>query len=156
MTSLVLRERLRDERGVTLMEIMVAIGIFAVVVAVTAQSLASFYVAIDVQEQRMEAVQACRAVLGALREKRAEFEDNFPADLLAWIEEKNDDGWNDFLKYDDQQGLRDHAIEVSCYDMEGDEADDTDDPLQVIVTSTWIDRRGRELNAQVVTALTGR
>ena len=40
----------QDERGVTLIEITLAVAIFAGVIGVTAQALMSFYVSIDVQE----------------------------------------------------------------------------------------------------------
>ena len=65
------KRALARKRGVTLIEVTMAVAIFAVVIAVSAQSILSFYVAIDMQEDRIVATHAARAVLAALREMRA-------------------------------------------------------------------------------------
>ena len=145
-----------DNRGITLMEVTLAVAIFAGVIGVTAQSLASFYVAIDVQEQRMEAVAACRGVMDALREKRLEFGDTFPEDLLAWVVTENDASWASFLADNSAHTeLSGQTIVVECFNQAGDPAGAGDNPIVVQVTSTWQDRRGRTLSATVVSILTG-
>ena len=53
---------LRSDSGVTLMEVTLAVALFAVAIAMSAQALISFYAAIDVQEQRVEAMQAAAEI----------------------------------------------------------------------------------------------
>ncbi len=146
---------LNDERGVTLIEITLAVAIFAGVIGVTAQSLMSFYVSIDIQEQRMEGVRACQSVMDGLREKRTEFKDDFPEGLLTWIETNNDSSWSDF-KADNSEHieLADQTIEVTCFNEAGEAADGGDNPIVVHVTTNWTDRRGRPLSATLVSMLT--
>lgn len=145
----------KDERGVTLIEITLAVAIFAGVIGVTAQSLMSFYVSIDIQEQRMEAVAACRSVMDSLREKRLEFRDNFPEGLLTWINTQNDSSWADFQADNSEHvELADQSIEVACFNEAGDVADGGDNPIVVHVTTNWVDRKGRALSASVVSMLT--
>ena len=146
---------IQDQRGVTLMEITLAVAIFAAVIGVTAQSLMSFYVSIDMQEQRMEGVASCRSVMDALREKRYEFKDAFPEDLLAWIETNNETSWEDFLADNSEHvELSEHAIEVNCFNEAGEAADADDNPIVVHVTAEWVDRKGRAMSATVVSMLT--
>lgn len=146
---------LNDERGVTLIEITLAVAIFAGVIGVTAQSLMSFYVSIDIQEQRMEGVRACQSVMDGLREKRVEFKDDFPAGLLTWVETNNESSWSDF-KADNSEHveLADQTIEVTCFNEAGEAADGGDNPIVVHVTTNWTDRRGRPLSATLVSMLT--
>lgn len=150
-----LRRAIHDERGMTLMEVTLAVAIFAGVIAVTAQSLASFYVTIDMQKQRIEAANSCRAVLSLLRDKRDELSADFPKSLLAYITSQEALGWQEYLKTENGgTRLRDHQITVTCLDTEGNVATDEDNPIRVHVTSTWLDRRGRPMEAQLVTMLT--
>lgn len=150
-----LRRVLQENRGVSLMEVTLAVAIFAGVIAVTAQSLASFYVSIDLQEQRMEAALSCRTVMDAIREKRSEFEDDFPGDLLGWIESGNDADWAEFLVDNSNHvELNEQSMEVSCYNTNGDAAGAADNPLVVHVTTTWRDRKGREMSASIMSVLT--
>lgn len=146
---------IHDERGVTLMEITLAVAIFATVIGVTAQALMSFYVSIDVQEQRMEAVATCRSVLDSIREKRYEFDGTFPDELLAWIEENNDASWEDYLADNSEHvELNDESISVACFNEAGDDAGAGDNPLVVQVTTDWRDRKGRPISATIVSMLT--
>lgn len=57
--------------GVTLLEITFAVAIFAVAVAVAAQSLISFYANMDLQNQRIVATNHCRAIFSDMRNIRA-------------------------------------------------------------------------------------
>lgn len=137
------------------MEVTLAVAIFSAVIGVTAQSLASFYVSVDVQEQRMEAITACRGVMDALREKRTEFATNFPEDLLAWIDNENEEGWPAFLEENlDHVELASQALSVECQNLDGDAAGVGDNPIVVFVTTTWQDRRGRTLSSTVSSVLT--
>ena len=144
-----------DQRGVTLMEVTLAVAIFAGVIGVTAQSLMSFYVSIDMKEQRMEAVATCRSVMDSLREKRAEFEDSFPQGLIAWVEQNNESDWEAFLADNsDHVELNEESIEVTCFAMDGNAAGPNDNPIMVQVTTDWLDRKGRPLSATVLSVLT--
>lgn len=144
-----------EQRGVTLIEVTLAVAIFAGVIGVTAQSLMSFYVSIDMQEQRMEAVATCRSVMDSLREKRAEFEDTFPQGLLTWIEQNNESDWEEFLADNSEHvELDGQSIEVACFDLAGNEAGPDDNPILIEVTTDWIDRKGRPLSASVISVLT--
>lgn len=146
---------LQDERGVTLIEVIIAVAILAGVVGATAQSLMSFYVSIDVQEQRMEAVRACQGLMDGIREKRLEFKNDFPDALLTWIDDNNDDGWDEFLvDNSDHVELGNQELTVTCFNSDGDNAGSGDNPIFVHVTTTWNDRKGRGLEATVVSVLT--
>lgn len=152
-------ERRRCERGITLVEVLMAVAIFAVVVGVTASSLVSFYVTMDVQEQRIEAVQSCRAVLGALREQRAKYtlpNDGYDwAAFHTWIQTQENSHWQNFLRTGrDHEELREHNITVQCLSMAGGPAGPNDNPIEVHVISTWRDRKNRPMQAQVVSVLT--
>ena len=146
---------LHDQRGVTLMEITLAIAIFAGVIGVTAHSLMSFYVSIDMQEQRMEAVATCRSVMDSLREKRHEFKATFPDGFLGWVDQNNESHWEAFLADNTEHiELAEQSIVVTCVDMEGNAAGADDNPIMVQVTTEWIDRKGRPMSASVISALT--
>lgn len=150
-----MKKVLQDERGVTLIEVIIAVAILAGVVGATAQSLMSFYVSIDVQEQRMEAVRACQGLMDGIREKRLEFKDDFPDALLTWIDDNNDDGWDEFLvDNSDHVELGNQELTVTCFNSDGDNAGSGDNPIFVHVTTTWNDRKGRGLEATVVSVLT--
>ena len=146
---------LHRERGMSLMEVTMAVAIFSAVIAVTAQALVSFYMSIDIQKQRIEAVNSCKAVLAIMREKRDELKADFPQSFLAWVQEQENDNWQDFLKTDNPgTRLREHKITADCFNLDGAEASNTDNPIRVDVTSTWLDRRGRAMQAHLTTLLT--
>ncbi|MBX3179017.1 MAG: type II secretion system protein [Candidatus Hydrogenedentes bacterium] len=149
------RTVLNGQAGLSLVEIVLAVAIFSVVIGATAQSLMSFYVGIDAQEQRIEALSAARGVLDGLREKRYEFRNDFPDGLIAWVEENNATGWSAVVPLDGYYGrLPDRAIEARCYDTEGNPASDGDNPILVEVTTTWTGGRGRAMSATAVSMLT--
>ena len=50
---------LKRNEGVTLMELTMAVALFSVVLGATAQSLISYYVALDTQNQRHTAIRNC-------------------------------------------------------------------------------------------------
>jgi len=75
--------------GVTLLEITFAVAIFAVAVAVAAQSLISFYANMDLQNQRIVATNHCRAIFSDMRNIRSanpnspSNPNNFQTNILA-------------------------------------------------------------------------
>lgn len=147
------------ERGLTLVEVTMATAIFAIVAGATATSLASFYVSMDIQEQRIEAVHSCQQVINALRDKRSEFVQ--PKDaynwtgFLAWIQAQEDAHWADYVRDNvGHEELGDHAITVQCLNSAGAQATANDNPIEVHVTATWKDRKGRTMQAQIVSILT--
>lgn len=144
-----------DQRGVTLMEVTLAVAIFAAVIGVTAHSLMSFYVSIDMQEQRIEAINTCRSVMDSLREKRFQFKANFPEDFLDWIDENNESDWESYLADNSEHvELAEQEIQVNCFNEAGDEAGAGDNPIVVEITTEWVDRKGRPLSATVISMLT--
>jgi Tfp pilus assembly protein PilE len=156
------RKRLTSESGITLMEVTVAVALFAVVMGVSAQALASFYGAIDQQELRIEAIQASRSVLGEIRQKREQFYD-ISEDSMAWddfhdwIDEQNDDGWERFQRSSSGDNpLREHEIQVTLRNLDGGAAVPGDNPIEVQATSTWLDLRGRPMRATLVTIMADR
>lgn len=140
--------------GFTLLEVTLAVGIFAAVIGVTAQALMSFYMTLDLQEQRIEAINSCRSVLSAIREKRVEMKDNFPDGLVEWVEEQNSGGWSTYSNAEAETGvLNDFVVEVSCTNLAGENPGANDVPIQVLAKATWKDGRGREIEVSVASAL---
>ena len=138
------------------MEVTFALAIFAVVTAITAQALVTFYVAIDVQEQRTEAIRVCKDVAGAVREQRDQLDPlEWPANLVAWVEGKNDETWPEFRRQNDDgnDDLPGQEVTVECTNRDGGDPAAGDTVVQVSVYCTWEDRSGRPLEAQVVTYL---
>ncbi len=79
--------------GLSFIEVMVAVAILAVTVAVTAQGFIQSYAAIRLQEERTRALNDCRAILSAMRHAvlNAEPDEACPADepqfpcvLMRW------------------------------------------------------------------------
>jgi type II secretory pathway pseudopilin PulG len=134
--------RLRDESGLTLLEVALAMGIFAIVMSVSAQVLIGFSGAMEVQEQRQEAIQHCRAVLTQIRQDRDTSVLAFPDQILAV--------WPDGREVTDPTivTLPNEVITV-------DYVNDGADPLSVTITASWTDMQGRPAAASVSTLLTG-
>ncbi len=149
-------DRLRDSRGLTLMEVTFALAIFAIVTAITAQSLVMFYVSVDIQEQRIEAIRVCKDVAGAIREQRESLKvSEWPGNMVAWVEGKNDEGWPEYQRYreEGESDLPGQQITVECSNRDGGAPAAGDAVLEVRIYCTWQDRSGRPLEAQVVTYL---
>ena len=155
------RKRLSSNSGVTLIEVTLSVAIFAAVIAMSAQALAGFYATSETQEQRVEALQAARAVLSEIRLRRVDFEtadDGYNwAGMLAWIADREALGWPNYVR--DAQGanpLRAHSLSVRVTDINGEQADPGDDPLQVQVSSAWQDMRGRPISLSLNTVISER
>lgn len=147
--------KLRPNSGITLMEVTLAVALFAVAIAMSAQALISFYSAIDVQEQRVEAMQAARAVLATVRQKRADFEgenDTYNWNgLLSWFNSNQETGWTAFKRSTPGPNyLPNHDIDVTVLNTDGEPATASDNPWEVHVRSTWTDLRGRSVSVEVV------
>jgi prepilin-type N-terminal cleavage/methylation domain-containing protein len=154
-------KRLSTQSGMTLVEVTFAVAVFAIAIAMSATALAAFYAATDVQEQRISAMQANRAVIAAVRQKRLDFQggnDTYDwAGFINWINQQQTAGWTEFKKVNTASGaLPNHRITVQLRALDGDPAVAGDDPIQIHVRSAWSDLRGREAQAELVAAISER
>ncbi len=136
------RTGLRESAGFTLLEVTIAMGVFALVMASAAQVLLSFSSSMNIQEQRQQAVQHCRAVLTQMRQDRDTSVLPFPNQIVGT--------WPNGRQINDPNlvSLSNEIITVTY-------ANAAADPLQVTVTSRWNDMQGRAVSATVSTLLTG-
>jgi len=163
--------RLGGAAGFSLVEVTLAIVILGIGLGITAQTVMQFYNALDSQEKQIEALHSARAVMSAIREKKTEFVDeedpdnsDFPGGLLTWIADRNESEWEpylrDFVEDDGVDGghheLPDHSIVVQATNMAGDPVQANDNPIVLIVTSSWTDARGGTASEQITTILTDR
>lgn len=138
------RSRGRADSGFTLLEIVIAMALFTVAMAVAAQSLASYYVTMDMQQQRVVAVNHCRTVLDQMRSVR----NNTPnaasntATLVNAILAKFPANVN----ATGPTTLRNSTVKVTY-------ADTNANPLVATVTVSWSDLRGRAMTMAVTSAL---
>lgn len=132
------RKKRAASRGFTLLELTIAMALFAVVLGATAQSLVTYHAALEMQNMRSVAAQNARSVLADMRSAR----DNgpFPEVLL--------NGWPDGAVVEGASTLPGENIVVTYTDV-------TANPLEVTVVSTFPDMRGRPVRVQLGTALTG-
>lgn len=154
--------------GVTLIEVTMAVAIFAVVIALSAQSILSFYVALKVQEDRVVAVHSARTIMNALREKREEYRGANESDMVnwtnyfSWITTENTAKWTTYTAQ--QTGgaaLKNQNVTVTMYKVNADNstggaAAAGDNPLEVHVVVTWTDGKGRTMTSRLVTRMTDR
>lgn len=155
------KKRLPNDAGMSLMEVTLAVAVFAIAIAFTAQAIMTNYAALDLQEQRIAGIQASRAVMAELREQRAMFRqgmDNFDTGgYLAWIEAQNDNDWESMEFGEDSQHLQDMTVTVEVFNPEtGAAAANNTNPLEVHVLTTWTDRMGRPMEARIVSLLAER
>jgi type II secretory pathway pseudopilin PulG len=129
----------KAERGMTLVELTLAVAIFVMVLGATAQSLISYYVALDIQDQRVVATRHCVGVLNTIRDFRGTTTDPFPAAIT--------DQWVDGSEVPGVASLPQENVIVTY-------TNPASNPLEVVVVSTWKDLRGRQITAQVSTVLT--
>ncbi|HOV31891.1 MAG TPA: prepilin-type N-terminal cleavage/methylation domain-containing protein [Candidatus Hydrogenedens sp.] len=151
----------KQGNGFTLVEIMVAVAIFAFVIGVTAVSLIAFHPNLQVQREHIQTLHSCRAVIEAIREKRKDFyvgSDGFNWEgFYAWINGRTSDDWLSMVTTEEHPiAIPDLQIDVACRDIQGEEAGGTDNPVQIFVTATWTSSRGYTLNDTVATILTSR
>jgi prepilin-type N-terminal cleavage/methylation domain-containing protein len=133
------RTRRGHEQGFTLLELTLAVAVFAVVLGATAQVLVSHYATLDLQQQRSTAVQLCRGVLSDMRAARDANPDDFPGAITEM--------WPNDVQVDGTGLLRNEQVTVNY-------ADSTANPLNVRVTVSWSDLRGRPVRSSLATMLT--
>lgn len=127
--------RAMEAKGFSLLEITMAMAVFAVTIGISAQGLIAYYALMDMQNQRVVAMNQCRATLSQMRNARTTSLDT----ILA--------------QYPNGQSvagptqLRSSTIAIAYEDV-------TANPLVPTVTVTWEDIRGRTLHVSLSTALT--
>jgi prepilin-type N-terminal cleavage/methylation domain-containing protein len=132
-----LATRETESKGFTLLELTMAMAIFSVAIAVAAQSLISFYAIVDMQNQRVVAMNQCRATLSQMRTARTT--------SLATVLTQYPVGYS----VAGPAQLRNSTISVA---YEG-ASPATANPLVPTVTVAWLDLRGHAVNVRLTTAL---
>lgn len=138
-----------DEAGMTLLEITLAMAILAVALVVSAQSLASFYVLLDMQHQRVVAANHCRSILSGMRNVR-DANRNSP-DSESRCQNAI------FAAYPDNSELVGPRQLPNCtVEINYDDASPSANPLLPTALIAWTDMRGRPMQLQVSTAISDR
>jgi len=146
-----------NTQGVTLLELTVAIALFAIILAGAAQVLISFYAGMDMQQQRHIASQNCVAVLNAMRQER-DIESKRSADNRLGFPEALTARWPNGQEIDpitDEEGqqvypsLPEESIMVRYTDPDAN-------PIEVTVESSWTDLRGGTMRYSLSTLITDR
>jgi type II secretory pathway pseudopilin PulG len=143
------KRRLSSDAGVTLFEVTLAVAIFFVTVGVAAQSLVSFYAHMDMQNQRVIAVNHCQSVLSAMRNLRdaspnsAENPSHFQEAILA--------AYPSGTEKDGPGALKGAKVKVTYDDPRA-----TVNPLTPTVTLWWQDLRGHPCTVALSSAITDR
>lgn len=131
--------RRKTTAGFTLLELTIAMAVFMMILGATAQSLVSYYVAMDVQQQRHAAVQIACGVLNNMRAVRDANPTSFPTVIT--------DRWPDGALVAPTATLPAETVQVNYVDPNAN-------PLEVTVIVGWNDLRGRPLTQSVTTVLT--
>ena len=134
-------KRLRANDGVTLLELTIAMAVFAVILGATAQALISYYVALDAQNQRHTALRNCTGVISNMRDVRDANPASFPSAITAL--------WPDGAAVAGAGSLNQEQVTV-------DYVNPNANPLEITVSSQWADMRGRPMSVGVSTILTDR
>ncbi|GMW00048.1 MAG: hypothetical protein AMXMBFR84_11860 [Candidatus Hydrogenedentota bacterium] len=136
-------QRLNRQRGkkagMTLVELTLALAIFAIVLGAAAQSLVSFYVALDMQNQRNTALRNCLSIINAMRNVRDANLDNFPGIIT--------NTWPDGAEVPNAGSMRNETVTV-------DYTNPAANPLEVTVFSQFTDMQGRPMQVRISTMLT--
>lgn len=156
--------RLKSTSGLTLIEITIAVAIFFVAVAMSAQAIMGMFVSAAVQKDRVAAVQSCRVVLNAVREKKDFYRGANAADLVnwanffTWINNQNTAKWATYLtETDGTAALKNHQVTVEFRNVTtGAVAVANDNPLDVHVICTWTDTKNRTMSTRLVSRITDR
>lgn len=146
--------------GLTLIEIMMAVAIFTFVVGVTAITLVSSHNNLQIQRERIQALNTCRAVIEAIREKRKDFVDGDSfkwEDFYAWVNGRDSSDWISMVTVNEHPiSIPDLRITVNCRNMNGDPAGGTDNPAQIYVTAEWTSISGHTMRDTVATIISSR
>ncbi len=131
----------RGQEGLTLLELTIAVALFAIVLGAAAQALISYHSALTLQRQRNEALLHCRSVINEMRNVRESNPNDFPNAILSrWPNGGVVAGFNT---------LPQEQITVAYTDVNAN-------PLEVVVTCTWRDMRNRPASVSLSTMLTDR
>ncbi len=138
--------------GLTLIEIMIAIAIFAFVAGTTAIAVVSVHSNLQIQRERIQAYQICRSVIEAIKEKRQDFSvggETFNGyEFYAWLNNQNTNDWLSMISLEEHPiNLQNLQINIDVRNMQNEPASATDNPIQVFVTTTWLNSRGYQLQA---------
>lgn len=146
----------KNSEGVTLLELTLAMAIFAVVIGVTAQSLVTFYARMDLQEQRTTAINVCRSVLNDMRSLRDSSSEEFHDALLEAFPEgmeiSAESGW---VPPGAEEPITWNLKNSMIFITYEDPPDDTN-LLVPTVSIVWEDLTGRVVRDTLTTALTDR
>lgn len=148
-------------RGLTLIEIMIAVAIFAFVIGITAVTVVSVHSNLQIQRERIQAYHICRSIIEVIREKRADFrvgEESFNwSDFYTWLNSQSNSDWLSLVTTEEHPiNLQNLQINIDCRNMHNEPAGGTDNPIQVFVTVTWLTPRGYQLQATLGSILTTR
>lgn len=130
-----------NQSGLTLLELTIAVALFAIVLGAAAQALISYHSALTLQRQRNEALLHCRSVINEMRNVRQNNPNDFPNAILT--------RWPNGSVVTDFNTLPQEQVQVSYVDVNAN-------PLEVIVTCTWRDLRNRPATVTLSTLLTDR
>ena len=133
----------------TLLELTLAVAIFAITVGVAAQSLISYYAAMDMQNQRVIAVNHCRTIFSEMRTIRDANPNTTtsPHNCQDAIVAQYPNG----AHLAGPALLRNAAVDVA---YEND--DIIANPLVPTLTVQWQDLRGRTMTLRMSSAITDR
>lgn len=140
------RRRIADNEGLTLLELTLALSIFAIMLGVAAQGLMSSYSSLKVQEQRSEAAHLCRSVLDTMREYRDENPDTFPVSVV--------ERWPSGTPIGDIAAASHSSLNE--YEVTASYGDPNAAPFPVTVQVTWKDHQGRPVAFAVSTLMSER
>ncbi len=141
--------RRADSQGFTLLELTLAVAIFAVTIGVAARSLVGFYATMDMQRQRLIAVNHCRAVfsdmrsVGAANPNTSSAPTAFQSAILGMYPHETE------LSGPYELGTSTVMVEYAS-------PQPTANPLEPTLTVSWNDIRGRALSVRLSTMLTDR
>lgn len=127
--------------GFTLLELTLALSVFTIIMGATAQALISYYVVLDMQNQRTAAAEACRGLLSDMRDLRDANPVSFPDAITT--------------EWPDGQNVVDPGLRAG-QTLRVDYTDPVANPLEVQVTARWSDVQGHTITVSISTILTDR
>ena len=141
------KKNLGQRAGFTLIEVVMALGVIAVAVAISAQGLASTYYLVNLQSQRYEAMCHCQSAVSMIRQDRSSLaQGEFPSELKArWLEDVDQTE----KVVSAEQRLPDEEIYVTFTTEDGT-------ALQATVVAQWRDIQGRIMRERLVTLIGSR